>query len=112
MAVTTLDVVKAEDVGMSSIRLRRIDETMRRFVDQGKFAGVVTLVARRGRVAHFKATGQMDREAGRPMERDAIFRMASMTKPLTCTAAMMLFEEGRFLMDDPIADFIPEFANT
>src|ERR1700694_4815050 len=112
MAVTTVDIVKAEDVGLSSVRLRRIDEIMRRLVDQGKFAGVVTLVARRGGVAHFEATGLMDREAGRPMERDAIFRLASMTKPITCTAAMMLFEEGRFLLDDPIADFLPEFAKT
>jgi CubicO group peptidase (beta-lactamase class C family) len=111
MAVTTLDVVKAEDVGLSSVRLRRIDAAMRRFADEGKFAGVVTLVARRGRVAHFEAAGLIDREAGRPMERDAIFRIASMAKPLTCTAAMMLFEEGRFLLDDPIADFIPEFAS-
>lgn len=112
MATTTLEIVKAEDVGLSPVRLRRIDETMRRLVDQQRFAGVVTLVARHGRIAYFEATGLMDREAGRPMKRDAIFRIASMTKPITCVATMMLFEEGRFLLDDPIADFIPEFANT
>jgi CubicO group peptidase (beta-lactamase class C family) len=83
---------------------------MRRCVDEGKIAGAVTLVARQGKVAHFEATGLMDRESGRPMERDAIFRIASMTKPITCTAVMMLFEEGHFLLDDPVADFLPELA--
>jgi CubicO group peptidase (beta-lactamase class C family) len=112
MGVTTLDEVKAEDVGLSSERLRRIDEGMLRFVDEGKIAGAVTLVSRHGRVAHFSATGFMDREARKPMERDAIFRLASMTKPITCAAVLMLFEEGRFLLDDPIADFLPEFAKT
>jgi CubicO group peptidase (beta-lactamase class C family) len=105
-----MEVVTPEDVGFSPVRLRRIGEGMRRYVDEGKIAGAVTLVARHGKVAHVEATGLMDREARRPMERDAIFRIASMTKPITCTAVMMLFEEGRFLLDDPVAEFLPELA--
>jgi CubicO group peptidase (beta-lactamase class C family) len=107
-----MDSVAPEDVGFSSTRLRRIGDTMRRFVGDGKLAGAVTLVARQGRLANFEATGQMDAEAGRPMELDAIFRIASMTKPITVTAALMLFEEGHFHLDDPVADFLPEFAQT
>ena len=97
---------------MSTDRLRRIDDAMQRLVDTGKLAGTVTLVARRRHVAHFGVAGMLDREADRPMRRDAIFRIASMTKPFTCVAALMLFEEGRFLLDDAVAEFLPEFADT
>ena len=107
-----METITPEDVGFSSARLRRIGDAMRRLVEDGTLAGAVTLVVRRGRVAHFEATGLMDLEARRPMERDAIFRLASMTKPVTVTAVMMLFEEGYFLLDDPIADYLPEFAGT
>jgi CubicO group peptidase (beta-lactamase class C family) len=107
-----MEAVRPEDIGFSSARLHRIDDVMRRFVDEGKIAGAVTLVARQGKVAHFEATGLMDREARRPMERDAIFRIASMTKPITATAVLMLFEEGHFLLDDPVAEFLPEFGRT
>lgn len=107
-----MERVKPEEVGFSSARLQRINDAIRRFVDGGKIAGAVTLVARQGKVAHFEAAGQMDLEARRPMERDAIFRIASMTKPLTATAVLMLFEEGRFLLDDPVAEFLPEFGHT
>jgi len=108
----SIEVVVPEDVGFSSERLRRINDALRRLIDQGKIAGSVSLVARQGGVVHFQAAGLMDIEARRPMERDTIFRIASMTKPITCTAVMMLFEEGHFLLDDPIADFIPEFGLT
>jgi CubicO group peptidase (beta-lactamase class C family) len=107
-----MDLVAPEDVGFSSTRLGRIGGTMRRFVDEGMLTGAVTLVARQGKLAHFEATGLLDVEAGRPMELDAIFRIASMTKPITVTAALMLFEEGHFHLDDPVADFLPEFAQT
>jgi CubicO group peptidase (beta-lactamase class C family) len=107
-----MEPVAPEDVGFSSARLKRIGDAMRRFVDEGTIAGAVTLVARQGKVAHFEATGLMDREARRPMERDTIFRLASMTKPITVVAALLLFEEGRFLLDDPISDYLPEFART
>jgi CubicO group peptidase (beta-lactamase class C family) len=107
-----MDSVRPEDVGFSSARLQRIDDTLQRFVNAGKIAGAVSLIARHGKVAHFAATGLLDREARRAMERDAIFRIASMTKLITVTATLMLFEEGHFLLDDPIADFLPEFAQT
>ena len=107
-----MEAVRPEDVGFSSARLQRIDDAMRRFVDEGKIAGVVTLVARQGKVAHFGATGLMDLEARRPMEREAIFRIASMAKPITATSVLILFEEGHFLLDDPVAEFLPEFKQT
>ena len=100
-----------ESVGMSSERLQRIDDYFQRFVDDGRIAGAVSLVARRGRVVHHSAVGWRHREAGRPMTTDAIFTLMSMTKPIVSTALMMLFEEGRFRLDDPIADWIPEYAD-
>ena len=100
-----------ESVGMSSERLRRIDDYFQRFVDDGRIAGAVSLVARRGRVVHHSAVGWRHRESERPMTADAIFTLMSMTKPVVSTALMMLFEEGRFRLDDPIADWIPEYAD-
>jgi CubicO group peptidase (beta-lactamase class C family) len=84
---------------------------MQRYIDQGELAGTVTLIARRGRVVHFEAQGLMDIEKKIPMRTDAIFRLASMTKPIASVAVMMLFEEGHFLLDDPVSKFIPEFKN-
>lgn len=107
-----MESVRPEDVGFSSARLQRIDDAMRRFVDGGKIAGTVTLLARRGKVAHLAAAGLMDVEARRPMDLEALFRVASMTKPITATSVLMLFEEGHFLLDDPVAEFLPEFAHT
>jgi CubicO group peptidase (beta-lactamase class C family) len=107
-----MDVSIPEHVGFSSARLRRIDDTMRRLIDTGKIAGAVTLLARRGQVAHHAAYGQLDVQTGQPMQCDAIFRIASMTKPIVAATVMMLFEEAHFLLDDPIAGFIPEFAQT
>ncbi|HVI84214.1 MAG TPA: serine hydrolase domain-containing protein [bacterium] len=104
--------VSPEDIGFSSARLQHIDNAMRRFVDEGTLAGAVTLVARHGKAVHFEASGLIDVEARRPMQRDAIFRIASMTKPITVAAVLMLFEEGHFLLDDPVAGFLPEFGQT
>ena len=104
--------VSPEDIGFSSARLQHIDNAMRRFVDEGTLAGAVTLVARHGKAVHFEASGLIDVEARRPMQRDAIFRIASMTKPITVAAVLMLFEEGHFLLDDPVAGFLPEFRQT
>lgn len=112
VAALEAEAVRPEDAGFSSARMQRLDDAMRRLVDEGKLAGVVTLVARHGKIAHFGATGTMDVTTRRPIQRDTIFRIASITKPITCTAVMMLFEEGRFLLDDPISDFMPEFAHT
>jgi CubicO group peptidase (beta-lactamase class C family) len=92
-----LPIVKPDTVGLSSDRLDRIAATVQRNIDDKRIAGAVTLVARRGHVAWFKAQGMMDREAGKPMHPDTMFRICSMTKPITTVAVMMLYEEGRFL---------------
>lgn len=100
-----------EDAGLSSARLERINRVVDEYIQDGKIAGAVTLVARHGKVAHFEAHGWLDRENKIPMRTDAMFRICSMSKPITCTAMMILYEEGKFLMDDPVSKYIPEFAD-
>jgi CubicO group peptidase (beta-lactamase class C family) len=107
-----LPVAKPEAVGISSERLRRVDDVVRRYIDEKKISGAVTLVARKGRVVHFEAQGLMDVESRRPMRKDAIFRMASSTKPVTGVAILMLIEEGKVGLTDPVSKFIPEFKGT
>jgi len=102
---------KPEDAGMSPERLRRIHEAIQRHIDAGEISGAVTLVARRGRIVHFEAHGLMDIENQRPMQTDAIFRLASMTKPITGTAVMMMLEEGKLRLNDPVSKYLPEFKN-
>jgi CubicO group peptidase (beta-lactamase class C family) len=102
---------KPEDAGMSSERLRRIHEAMQRHIDAGEISGAVTLVARRGHVVHFEAHGLMDLESKRPMQKDAIFRIASMSKPITGVAVMMMLEEGKLRLSDPVSKFLPEFKD-
>ncbi len=104
-----LPTAKPEEVGLSAERLNRIHTAMQRYVDKGLVPGVVTLVARKGRVVYLDATGQRDVENKAPMTTDTIFRIASMTKPIASVALMMLYEEGHFLLSDPIAKFLPEF---
>jgi len=106
-----MNIFAPEEVGLSSARLERISAVMQGYVDHGKLAGLITLVARRGKVAHFECFGMMDVEVGKPMRPDTIFRIYSMTKPVSSVAFMTLFEEGRFLLNDPVSKFIPEFAN-
>jgi CubicO group peptidase (beta-lactamase class C family) len=96
---------------MSAERLERIGALNRRYVDEGKLAGVVTLVARDGKVVHVDAVGQADLTTGAPMREDTLFRIYSMTKPITSVALMMLYEEGAFQLSDPISKFLPELAN-
>ncbi len=103
---------KPEDVGLASSRLPRIHDTVRRYLDTGQLAGAVTLVARRGRVAHFEAHGVMDLESKAPMRKDAIFRIASMSKPVTGVAIAMLVDEGKVRLTDPVSRFIPSFKDT
>ncbi len=105
-----LPMAAPESVGMSSERLQRIGTGLGRLIDAGHIPGTVSLVARRGKIVHFEAAGLRNVEAGLPMERDTIFRLYSQTKPVTGAAIMMLFEEGHFLMTDPITDYLPEFA--
>ncbi len=102
---------KPEEVGFSGARLGRIHDTVQRYVDQGQFAGAVTLVARRGKVVHFEPHGYMDLDTKAPMRKDAIFRIASMSKPVTGVAIMMLMEEGKVRLTDPVSRFIPEFKD-
>lgn len=102
---------KPEDVGLSSERLQRINHLVQRYIDEGQITGAVTMVSRKGRVAHFAAQGQMDLESKAPMRKDAIFRIASMSKPITGVALLMLMEEGKLRLTDPVSRFIPEFKN-
>ena len=102
---------KPETVGLSSERLERIGAAVQHEIDDKRIAGAVTMVVRHGRVAWFKSQGMMDREAGKAMQPDAMFRICSMTKPITSVAVMMLYEEGRFLLDDPVSKYLPEFKN-
>src|SRR5690242_21548142 len=83
---------------------------MQAVVDSGKFAGISTLLARRGRIVHFEQVGARDKAAQAPMSADTIFRVYSMTKPIVCTALMTLFEEGRFHLIDPVARYLPAFG--
>ncbi|MGB2584853.1 MAG: serine hydrolase domain-containing protein [Pseudolabrys sp.] len=102
---------KPEDVGLSSPRLQRIRDTLQADVDKGAVPGAVMLIARRGQIASLEALGYRDREDGAVMRPDTIFRIASMTKPVTSVAAMMLAEEGKLLIADPVSRYIPAFAN-
>lgn len=102
---------KPEDVGLSSPRLARVNDWARRLVDDGKLAGLTTAVIRRGKLVHFNMCGLADIARGKPVAEDTIFRFYSMTKPLTSVAIMMLYEEGRFQLDDSIVPFLPCFAN-
>jgi CubicO group peptidase (beta-lactamase class C family) len=106
-----LPAAKPEAVGLSSDRLERIGAAVQHSIDEKRIAGAVTLVSRRGRVAWFKAQGTSNREAGKPMRLDTMFRICSMTKPITSVAVMMLYEEGRFLLEDSISKYLPEFKN-
>jgi CubicO group peptidase (beta-lactamase class C family) len=109
VASDDLPRAKPEEVGVSTERLHRIDEVIRRHIDDRHITGAVTLVARKGRVIHFEAQGLMDLESKRPMARDTLFRMASSTKPVTGVAVMMMIEEGKVRLSDPVSKFLPEF---
>ena len=101
--------VKPEDVGLSSERLQRISQMIQRHIAAGDLAGAVTIVARKGKVAHLSALGVMDLESKQPMTPGAMFRIASMTKPVVGVAIMMMVEEGKLHLDDPVSRYIPEF---
>ena len=107
-----LPKAKPESVGMSSQRLARLSETLDGYAKDGRIAGGVAMVVRRGKVAYLHTYGQRDREANLPMAEDTIFRIASQSKALTSVGIMMLQEEGKLLISDPVSKYIPEFANT
>jgi CubicO group peptidase (beta-lactamase class C family) len=106
------DVVEPNDVGVDAQRLRRLDTHLNDYVSDGRLAGWSAAVMRHGRVAHTACGGHMDREAGREVQSDTIWRIYSMTKPITSVAAMALWEQGRFELKDPVTRFLPEFAHT
>jgi CubicO group peptidase (beta-lactamase class C family) len=103
---------KPEAVGMSTERLQRIHQVVVRAMEAKEISGAVTVVARKGQVTHFEAHGVMDLESKRPMARDAIFPIASMSKPITGVAILMLVEEGKIRLTDPVSRFVPEFKDT
>src|SRR5690349_10722021 len=111
-AAAQLPHVRPEVVGISSTRLARIGPMIRRYVEQGSVAGVVTLVARDGMVVEVDTAGWRDVASRSPMQRTTIFRIASMTKAVTSVAAMMLVEQGRLRLADSVSKFIPEFRST
>jgi CubicO group peptidase (beta-lactamase class C family) len=100
-----------EEVGLSSAKLDRALAVAKDMVDKKQTAGVVSLIMRRGKVARLDTVGMMDIDAGKPMQPDTIFRIYSMTKPITTVAAAILWEEGRFQLDDPVSKYLPEFKN-
>ena len=106
-----IDIVQPETVGFSTERLAKVTEFVEREIAEGNLVGTVTLVARHGQVVHFEAAGRNGLDDERPMETDALFRIFSMTKPITTVAAMMLYEEGAFHLGDPVAKYLPELAN-
>ena len=105
--VRDLATAPAESVGVSTERLRRIDEGMKRLVDDKRFAGIVTLLTRRGKIVHHSAVGAKDVSKNDSLQKDSIFRIASMTKPITGAALMMLYEEGKWRLEDPVSRHIP-----
>ena len=109
--IDDIRTARPKRAGMSEERLAHIAAMTQRYVAEKKLAGVVTLVARNGRIVHYEAVGNRGAEDGRPMTKDALFRIFSMSKPITAVAAMMLYEEGKFQLSDPVAKFVPELAD-
>jgi CubicO group peptidase (beta-lactamase class C family) len=106
-----LPLAKPESVGVSSKRLERVKAYIQDYIDTNRIAGAVTLIARKGKVVHYEAQGWRYKEERQPMTTDAIFTLQSMTKPIVSTALMMLWEDGKFMLDDPIAKWLPAYAN-
>lgn len=110
--MTKIDIeVEPADVGFDAARLARIDRTLARYVDEGYLPGWLVLVSRHGRIAHLSTYGERDVEASAPVEIDTLFRIYSMTKPITSVAAMMLYEEGAFELKDPVSRFLPAYGD-
>ena len=107
-AAQSLRPSSPDSVGLSAERLERLSDALQAYVDDGKVAGSVTLVARRGRIAYFEAFGERDREANAPMQTDAIFRIASQSKAVVSVAAMTFVEEGKLLLTDPVGKYLPD----
>src|SRR5258707_2226530 len=111
MSTSLWPTAKPEQVGLSPARLNTLSEALRSRTESGHIPGAVALVCRNDRLAYYESFGRRDPLAADPMPKDAIFRIYSMTKPIVSVAAMMLWEEGRFLLADPVAKYLPEFAD-
>src|SRR4051812_22983174 len=109
-AADPLPRAKPESVGMSSERLARIGEVLRADVDKGRLPGAVVAVARKGKLVYFQAFGFLDKDAGTKMTTDAIFSIASMTKPVVAVGALKLYERGEMLIDEPASQYLPQLA--
>jgi CubicO group peptidase (beta-lactamase class C family) len=105
-----IKTIKAEKVGMSTQRLEQISELGQGYVDKDQYSGIVTLVARKGKIVHLQAHGNYGVDNPKPLETDTLFRIYSMTKPITAVAAMTLYEQGKFHMNDPVSKYLPEFS--
>src|SRR6516162_660940 len=104
-----LPLAAPKDVGLSAEKLARVKTLVQGAVDKNQTAGVVVLIARRGKVAYLEAFGKLNASTGEPMPLDAIFRIHSMTKPITTVAALLLYDEGKFQLDEPVSKYLPEF---
>ncbi len=111
MTTLPLPLAVPEEIGLSSVRLARLSAVLVGEIERGRVPGAVALIARRGRLGFFESFGQRDAAGVEPMTRDAIFRIYSMTKPITSVAAMMLWEEGRFLLSDAVGKYLPELRD-
>jgi len=111
VAQTDLPIAKPETVGVSSKRLERVKAFIQDYIDTNQIAGAVTLIARKGKVVHLEAQGWRYKEENQPMTSDTIFTLMSMTKPIVSTALMMLWEDGKFILDEPISKWLPSYAN-
>ncbi len=110
-AAQSLPSAKPEEVGLSSERLGKLTARLKADIEKGVIPGAIVLVARHGKIAMFETLGMLNPEAKAPMTRDAIFRIYSMSKPITSVAAMILFEEGRLALNDPVSKYIPKLGS-
>src|SRR5690606_446464 len=111
VAADNLSYAAPESVGMSSDRLARIAPVLQQYVDSGELVGVVSMIARRGEIVHFDEYGVLDKDSGQAVAKDSIFRIYSMTKPITTLAVMKLYEEGKLQLTDPVERYLPAFRN-
>lgn len=111
LPASELPTAKPEAVGLSSAKLQQARAAVRKLIKDGEVAGAITLVARHGKVVFFEAQGVRDVVTGNPMEKDSLCRIYSMSKPITTLAVMLLWEEGRFDLDDAVSKYLPEFKN-
>jgi CubicO group peptidase (beta-lactamase class C family) len=111
LAIAQLSPADPATAGVSGERLNRVDQFIQNYIDQGRLNGATAIILRDGKMVYNKAFGYSNVEKKTPMQQDQIFRIASMTKPIVSVAVMMLWEEGKFALDDPISKFIPEFKN-